>query len=72
MKELGIEDKPNNIFNCDESGISGEQGVKKVFFRKGCRSPKVITGNNEKQHYTIQVINSFFPLFILFESFFFA
>ena len=55
INELKLNDKPMNIFNCDESGISAEQGKKRVFFKKGFRSPKSIIGVNEKQHYTIQV-----------------
>jgi hypothetical protein len=55
MNDLGLNEKPSNIFNCDETGISADQGKKKVFFKKGDRSPNVISGANEKQHYTIQV-----------------
>jgi hypothetical protein len=34
MNALNLNDKPMNIFNCDESGISGDQGKKKFFFKK--------------------------------------
>ena len=53
MNDLGLNEKPSNIFNCDETGFSADQG-KKVFFKKVERSPNVISGANEKQHYTIQ------------------
>ncbi len=42
LNDLGLNEKPSNIFNCDETGISADQGKKKVFFKKGDRSPNVI------------------------------
>ncbi len=59
IRELKLEDKPMNIFNCDETGLSGDQGKKRVLFKRGNHSPKLITGNNEKQHFTIQVLSLF-------------
>ena len=34
MNDLGLNEKPSNIFNCDETGISADQGKKKDFFLK--------------------------------------
>jgi hypothetical protein len=34
---LDIHAKPQNIYNCDESGFSGNQGSKRVLCKKGIK-----------------------------------
>ncbi|XP_065642670.1 uncharacterized protein LOC136074292 [Hydra vulgaris] len=43
----------SHIWNCDETGFSGDQGKATVVCRKGTRRAYKLTGNNEKIHYTV-------------------
>jgi hypothetical protein len=53
--ELGLDYKPENIFNVDETGFSSGGSNLKVFAEKGVHRVNQLTGNNEKIMYTVQV-----------------
>ena len=55
LENLGIKDRPENIFNCDETSFSGINRPKKVFCNKKVKAVNRISPNNEKQTYTVQV-----------------
>ena len=55
MKELGLENKPHCIFNCDECGHCGSCGRRKVLVRKSDRNPQTLTCDNDKMTYTVHV-----------------
>jgi hypothetical protein len=61
MDELGIRDKPQNIWNVDETCFSTNQGNKKIFVDKSVSNPISLVANREKINYTVQV-NIFFYL----------
>ncbi|XP_065668176.1 uncharacterized protein LOC136088397 [Hydra vulgaris] len=42
-----------HIWNCEETGLFGDQGKATVECRKGAKRVLKLTGNNEKIHYTI-------------------
>ena len=48
LKELGIMDKPECIYNCDETGFICAHGTKKVLCKRGCQSVHSIANDNEK------------------------
>ena len=58
VDKLGLNNKPQNIFNVDETNLSSAAANNRVFARKGSSSVNKIVGNNEKQNYTIQVIKN--------------
>jgi hypothetical protein len=46
--------KAFNIWNCDETGFSGDQGHIRIVSRRGSRRVLKIVGNNEKVNYTVE------------------
>jgi transposase-like protein len=56
LTELNLHDKPNRIFNCDETGYSCDPSKRRIFCRRG-EHPYSISSDNEKQHYTVNVSN---------------
>ncbi len=62
ITELGLEDKPHSIFNCDEAGFTGSYGRRKVIARKGDKNPHSLTCDNDKLSYTVHV--SYFSFII--------
>jgi hypothetical protein len=56
VEKLGLSDKPQNIFNVDETCFSSEPSRAKVFAQKGASNVNRLTCNNEKLNYTVQVI----------------
>ena len=55
LVELDILDKPENIWNCDETGVQCDGSDEPVFCGKGT-TPHKIAGNNFKEQYTLNVI----------------
>ena len=53
--ELDIMDKPENIWNSDETGVMCDGSDDPVFCAKGS-APHKITGNNFKEMFTVNVI----------------
>ncbi|RNA20797.1 tigger transposable element-derived 2-like [Brachionus plicatilis] len=49
IKDLGLENKPSNIFNADESGFICNPGLQKVFSRKGANEVLNLSVNNDKE-----------------------
>ena len=54
INKLNLKNKPQNIFNVDETNFSCDQNKSKIFCRKGTRA-NVLTGDNEKASFTVQV-----------------
>lgn len=52
---LGLENKPQNIFNCDETGFQTDAGSQKVLCRRGSRNPHKLVANVTKALYTVLV-----------------
>jgi hypothetical protein len=71
-KSLEIFDKPQNIFNVDETGFCGDQGTKRILCRKGSKNPAKIVGNNEKTMYTVAMCcnaaGQYLPPFVVYKS----
>lgn len=54
--KLGLKNKPQNVFNCDETNFSSASSNSRVFCDRGASSVNKISANNEKLNYSVQVI----------------
>ncbi|KAJ8942948.1 hypothetical protein NQ314_009861 [Rhamnusium bicolor] len=67
IEGLDLSNKPQNIFNCDESGFQTDAGIQKILCRKGSNIPHKL-GNVTKATYTALVccsaIGEYLPLFV--------
>ena len=71
LDELGIKDKPGQIFNCDETGWSGkEKSKQKVFGVKGqhCYQQSVLGTGHITAHLCISANGTVLPSFLIFEK----
>jgi hypothetical protein len=73
FNEEGIDlNKGSFVWNCDETGFSGDQGRIEILCRRGSKRPMRLTGNNEKIHYTVHnccnASGYFMPPFIVYKS----
>jgi hypothetical protein len=63
---------PENIFNCDEFGLSSSQGDTKIICRRGTKNPCVQVADVDKAYYTINyccnAFGEFLPPYIIFKS----
>jgi hypothetical protein len=63
---------PENIFNCDEFGLSSCQGDTKIICRRGTKNPCVQVADVDKAYYTINYccnsLGEFLPPYIIFKS----
>ncbi len=50
---LELNDKPQNIYNVDETGLSGCKGCTRILRKRGMKNPSRLTGNNEKVMFTV-------------------
>ena len=71
--EAKIDDfKSAFLWNVDETGFCGDQGKSTILVKKGMKRPLLLTGNNEKIHYTKQnccnAAGLFLPPFIVYKS----
>lgn len=55
MEELGLENKSQNIFNCDETGFICNIGTKKVYCKRGIKRVNKLCANNDKDMFTVHV-----------------
>jgi hypothetical protein len=64
--------KSSHVWNCDETGFSGDQGKMTIVSRRGARRPLKLVGNNEKINYTVQnccnASGYFMPPFIVYKA----
>ena len=69
---MDLLDKPSNIFNDDESGYQADQGKYNVVVKKGQSRPSRLTGNNQKQQYTVLWTGNangvMLPLFVIYKA----
>ena len=63
---------PENIFNCDELGLSSCQGDTKIICRRGTKNPCVQVADVDKAYYTINyccnALGEFLQPYIIFKS----
>ncbi|KAI4455461.1 madf domain transcription factor [Holotrichia oblita] len=72
IKELtekyDLTNKPQNIFNCDETGFQTDAGTQKVLCKRGTRNPTKLVGSVSKGMYTVlmccNAVGEFLPMFI--------
>lgn len=68
VERLGLQNKPENIYNCDESGFQTDAGQQKILCKRGSRNPHKVVGSTTKATYTILVccnaIGTYLPLFV--------
>ena len=60
MKELGLENRPECIFNCDETGFMASPGNKKIFCSRKDRHIPVIVNDNTYKSFTVNVRAKFY------------
>ena len=64
--------KASFVWNCDETGFSGDQGKIEILCRRGSKRPLRLTGNNEKINYTVHnccnASGYYMPPFIVYKS----
>ncbi|KAJ8964226.1 hypothetical protein NQ314_005055 [Rhamnusium bicolor] len=48
IEHNNLESRPQNIFNCDESGFQTDVGIQKILCRKGSRNPHKVVGSVTK------------------------
>ncbi|KAJ8927399.1 hypothetical protein NQ314_020178 [Rhamnusium bicolor] len=60
--------RPQNIFNCDESGFQTDVGIQTILCRKGSRNPHKVVGSVTKSTYSVLVccnaIGDYLPLYV--------
>ena len=67
--ELGLDKKPANLLNVDETCLVCSQGNSvKVYCKLESKSPYLIESHNLKEAYTLNVILNLFDLLIKFKS----
>ncbi len=59
VDELDISNKPENIFNCDETSFTGCNRPPRVFCSKKLKAAHKTGPNNDKIAYTVQVNSQF-------------
>lgn len=68
IQRNNLEQRPQNIFNCDESGFQTDVGIQKILCRKGSRNPHKVVGSVTKSTYTVLVccnaIGDYLPLYV--------
>ncbi|KAK9692640.1 hypothetical protein QE152_g35023 [Popillia japonica] len=68
IKRLQLQRKPQNTFNCDETGLQTDCRVQKILCRKGFANPHKVVGSTTKSTYTVLVCCSatgeYLPLYI--------
>ena len=72
MNRLNLMDKPQNIFNVDESGFQTDIGSQKMFCKRGLKNPHKTVATSTKTMYTVQVCCSangiFLPLYVVYKG----
>ena len=72
VERLGLRDKPQNIFNVDETGFQTDIGSPKLFCKRGLRNPHKTVATTTKTMYTVQVCCSasgqFLPLYVVYKG----
>ena len=64
LHRLGIAEKPQNIFNVDETGFSTDIGNQKILCRRGIKNPHKTVATSTKTMYTVQVCCSAIGTFL--------
>jgi DDE superfamily endonuclease len=72
MSELQLLERPTQIFNCDESGLSTNPGITRILTKRGIKNPVVVIPGSGKEQYTILALASasgrHYPPFVIFKG----
>ena len=72
IDRLNIRNKPQNIFNVDETGFQTDIGDQKIFCKRGLRNPHKTVASSTKTMFTVQVccsaVGQFLPLYVVFKG----
>lgn len=72
LTKYDLLNKPQNIYNCDETGFQTDAGVQKILCRRGSRNPVKLVGNTTKTMYTVlmacSAVGEFLPMYILYKG----
>ncbi len=72
MTELNLFDRPQCIFNVDETGFQCDRGDTFVLAPRGARIVDAVSNNNTKAMFTVNwcvnAIGEFTPLYVLYKS----
>jgi hypothetical protein len=67
-----MHDKPQNVYNVDETGFSGSQGSARILCKKWMKNPARICGNNEKTMFTVtfccNAAGKYLPPYVAYKS----
>ena len=70
LSELDLKDRPSQIFNCDESGLSTNPGMRKIITERGAKNPVEVIPGSGKEQFTILALASAsgkqYPPFVIF------
>ena len=69
LTQLGLTDKPSQIFNCDESGLSTNPGMSKIITKRAFKKPVQVIPGSGKEQFTILALASatqHYPPFVVF------
>lgn len=68
IEKYDLANKPQNIYNCDETGFQTDAGTQKVLCKRGSRNPTKLVGSVTKGMYTVlmccNAVGEFLPMFI--------
>ena len=72
VDRLDIRNKPQNIFNVDETGFSTDIGKQNFYCKRGLKNPHKVVASSTKTQYTVQVCCSaagqFLPLYVVYKG----
>lgn len=72
LDRLQLHDKPQNIFNVDETGFQTDVGVRKILCKRGLRNPHKNVASSTKTMYTVQIccsaVGNFMTPYIVFKG----
>lgn len=69
LSRLGIKDKPDHLYNCDEVGLNFDPKLKSVFAARGAKNVSVLVPTEGKEQVTVLVCGNaageFLPPFVV-------
>jgi len=72
FERLNLSSRPQNVFNCDETGFQTDIGAQKVFCERGLKNPHKTVATSTKTTYTVQVcvsaIGHYLPLYVVYKG----
>jgi len=72
LTRLDLTSKPQNIFNCDETGFQTDIGNQKMFCKRGFQNPHKTVGSSTKTMYIVQeccsAVGEYLPLNVVYKG----